>query len=59
MALTAFEFGRTMAVLMIAGLLLLVLSACEPHRELKSPCHVVAVSASPDCIFTPINTGAV
>ena len=43
----------------IAAVLLLGLSACAPHSELKSPCHVAAVSVDPDCSFTPINTGAV
>lgn len=41
----------------LAALLLLAVSACAPHSELKSPCHVAAVSVNPDCGFTPINSG--
>lgn len=43
----------------IALLSLLAVSACAPHSELKSPCHVAAVSVNPDCNFTPINEEAV
>ena len=38
-----------------SGLLLLVLTACTPHQELRSPCHLAALAVSPDCEFTPIN----
>lgn len=33
-----------------------LLSACAPHHELKSNCHVAAKTAT-DCTFSPINGG--
>lgn len=54
MRINVASLGRAAVYVTVAALMMITVAACQPHRELKSNCHVAGHVPDTGCDWKPI-----